>query len=240
MKLHRFFIKFNIASLDLKITDEELINQIKNVLRLTKGDKVLIFNGEGDQVEGEIQNLNTHFIDLKLMNKNVIKLGKAPNVTLYCSVLKKENFEIVVQKATEIGINKIVPIITERTVKLKLRNDRLNKIIKEAAEQSGRINIPEFCEPINYEDAVNYSRKENKINTLFDASGKTLKIDKNDDVMSNDKQKNIGIFIGPEGGWSNAEIEISKESGFEIISLGETVLRAETAAIVASFIAVRL
>src|SRR6185503_3112201 len=94
-------------------------------------------------------------------------------VTLYCSILKKENFELVCQKATEVGAYAICSIIAERTVKTGLNRPRLEKIIKEAAEQSGRSSLPILLEPMSFPEALS-SSKANDLNVLFDKEGKNL------------------------------------------------------------------
>ncbi len=151
------------------------------------------------------------------------------SVTLFCAVLKKENFELVVQKATECGVDKIIPIITARTVKTGLNMERLQKIAKEASEQSGRNTIPEISEPVSFEESLEITI-ENELNIIFDASGENFK-------KLSLQYKKIGIFIGPEGGWTPEEIKKAKQNNFSIISLGLNVLRGETAAIISTFLA---
>ena len=148
-------------------------------------------------------------------------------------VLKKENFEWAVQKAVEVGVKEITPIITARTVKLGLNKDRLKKIIKEAAEQSGRGILPKLNEAIIFDEAIK-SAKENDLNLFFNIGGKNVQ-----HSMSNISK--IGIFIGPEGGWDEEEIKKAQSSnGFTIVGLGKTILRAETAAVIASYQTVNL
>ena len=171
------------------------------------------------------------------MNKNTVlveiakkeKLEENKKTTLFCAVLKKENFELVVQKTTECGIAKIVPVITDRTIKTGLKLDRLEKIAKEASEQSGRSIIPEISEPVNFEKSLELI-EQNSLNILFDISG-----EKFPEINLNNFEK-INIFIGPEGGWTDNEIEKMKNLNFKIASLGKLTLRAETAAIISSFL----
>jgi 16S rRNA (uracil1498-N3)-methyltransferase len=152
------------------------------------------------------------------------KIGEK-KVTLFCAVLKKENFELVVQKATECGVSKIIPIITARTVKTGLNLERLQKIAREASEQSGRSTVPEISEPISFDESLEMTR-QNDLKILFDISGKFLgKTSKNSPA----------IWIGPEGGWTPEEIKKATQNNFKIASLGPNTLRAETAAIVATY-----
>ena len=158
MRLHRFIGDFsfeegsasggNFSKNKLTISDKELVNQIKNVLRLKIGDEIRLDDGKEKSALAEIISITRAGIEVDISevseNKNELPIYG----TLYCSILKRENFELVAQKATEIGIKEIVPIISSRTIKLNLREDRLEKIIKEAAEQSGRGIVPKLNKPM--------------------------------------------------------------------------------------------
>jgi len=150
------------------------------------------------------------------------KNGTVPQhkITLYQSIIKKDKMEWVVEKATELGVTKIVPIISERSEKKGFNVDRARKIAIEASEQCGRGDIPQIVEPITIEKAISQAEKA----IVFDSSGKSLK--------ELDKIETKSIFIGPEGGWSENEISKFKSQNFEILNLGDLTLRAETAAIV--------
>ncbi|OGI98614.1 hypothetical protein A3H53_01195 [Candidatus Nomurabacteria bacterium RIFCSPLOWO2_02_FULL_40_10] len=231
MKIHRFIINKDLVEGRLEVVDNELFNQLKNVLRLGVGSKVSLADSKGREALAEIKGFKKGSIELQLQEAFRNDKEPAREVTLYCSVLKRENFELVVQKATEVGVKRIFPLVAERTVKLNLKMERLQKIIKEAAEQSGRAVVPILYEPVSFKGAVTHA-KENSLNLFFDISGVSLK--KNLGAQKN----SIGVFIGPEGGWTAKELESARESKFEIVSLGKLTLRAETAAIVASYIAV--
>jgi 16S rRNA (uracil1498-N3)-methyltransferase len=227
MKIHRFIIPNNLKTDNFEIHDKEIIWQIKNVLRLKVGEKIIVGNGQRQEVLAEIIEIEKSSVVLKVQSLNENDNEPKNSVTLYCSVLKKENFELVVQKTTEIGIKRIVPIISERTIKLGLNQERLEKITKEAAEQSGRGVIPVILGPMSFEEAVaNASRVGS--NFLFDLSGDVIK----KTTLSGE----IAIFIGPEGGWTENELSLARGNGINIVSLGKLTLRAETAAIIASYI----
>jgi 16S rRNA (uracil1498-N3)-methyltransferase len=230
MKLQRFIGDFNLNEKILAINDAGFYNQLKNVLRLEVGDKLILCDGKNHEAQAQIDSILKNNIKLKIGDVSLGGNEPKIKVTLYCAILKRENFELVVQKATEVGIKRIVPIITERTVKLALNVERLKIISKEAAEQSGRGIIPEISVPMSFKDACK-DADANDSNYFFDVSGKSL--------SSLPKLPNsVGIFIGPEGGWSNGEIEFSSSNKFNSITLGRLTLRAETAAIISSFIAV--
>lgn len=230
MRIHRFFIEADFFQKGLiEYSEKEFLNQIKNVLRLKPGDKVFLFNNEMDEVEAEITEIKKDLVKLRILK--VQKNLREPKIRtiLYCSILKHNNFEIVVQKATEIGIKEIFPIVSERTVKFLLREKRLNKIIKEAAEQSGRGFLPVLHNSLTFSEAIK-NAVQNEINLIFDRDGESFKKFKRETFNKR------GIFIGPEGGWSELELKLAKKNNFKVISLGKLTLRAETAAIIASFL----
>ena len=224
MKLHRFIGPYDFGSSKISITDPETIHQIRKVLRLNPNEQIILSDGnlgeatvkliifEKDKIEGEIIE--------KYKNKN----EPERKVVLYTAILKRENFDLVVQKATETGVKEIIPVITSRTVKTGLNLDRLRKIAKEAAEQSGRGIVPVIHEPIKFQEAI----KNGGI--LFDPSGDILKAES--------LKLEAKLFVGPEGGFTEEEIELAKKNNFKIASLGSLTLRAETAAIIGSYLAI--
>ncbi|MBI4837296.1 MAG: 16S rRNA (uracil(1498)-N(3))-methyltransferase [Candidatus Portnoybacteria bacterium] len=240
MRLHHFIGDFDFADDKLKITDKEIVNQIKNVLRLGPGSRVVLGDGKSSEVLAEISEIKKDYIGLKAVEKSRNENEPERRVVLYCSILKRENFEWVVQKATEVGVAEIASIVTERTVKLNLRYDRLNRIIKEAAEQANRVVMPILREAMDFSVALE-DANNNDINLFFDFSGENIKKFLDSRLCGNDKwavePKKIGVFIGPEGGWSEKELEMARSGkNFKIVSLGKLTLRAETAAVVASYL----
>ncbi len=233
MKIHRFIDNFDLPTGQAGLSKNELeiqgetAHQIIKVLKLKVGEKIELCDGKGISTMALIVKLGKNNVWVKI--SNIVK-EKTENkkVTLYCAVLKKENFELVVQKTTETGVSKIVPIITDRTIKTGLNLERLKKIAREASEQSGRTDVPEISEPITFDKALDISEGEN---ILFDASG-----EKFTDTLKNNF-KEINIWIGPEGGWTENEIKKARNlPGFKICSLGSNILRAETAAVVSVFL----
>lgn len=223
MKIHRFIDNFDLSKEVLEITGE-IAKQMALVLKLKIGEKIELSDGKGISAIAEIAEINKKSVNVKILeiikNKSTDK-----NTTLYCAILKKENFELVVQKATECGISKIMPIISERTIKTGLNLERLQKIAKEASEQSGRNTVPEISMPIKFEKAIKNIKGES---ILFDISGKS--------ILGGSIAEKINIWIGPEGGWTPDEIKKAKENNFSIASLGHLTLRGETAAIIASYL----
>lgn len=225
MRLHRFIGDFDLSRDIVDVSDSELANQIRNVLRLKPLDVVILSDGNGTEARATILECNKKFIELSI--DEVSNPAREPNksVTLYTALLKGENFELIAQKATELGIAKIVPIITTRTVKTGFNHERVEKIIKEASEQSGRTTVPELGEPIQFLDVMKEINPKESV--LFDLSGNKLE--------SMEAKKLRSLFIGPEGGFTDEEVALAKKSGVPIASLGELTLRGETAAIVATY-----
>ena len=231
MHLHRFILNFEFNKEKVLIKDKEIIFQIRRVLRFRPGKKIILVNNNlGKEALAEILNFNDDLITVKILEVFESKKEYEKEVQLYIAILKKENFELVCQKTTEIGVKKIIPLITEHTVKLNFKKERILKIIKEAAEQSGRLIIPEFLEIQKFEDIV-FNLKNNGLNLFFDPNGEKLK-NFEKEILNH---KVINVFIGPEGGWSEKEINLAKENGFLIANLGNFTLRAETAAICSTF-----
>jgi len=225
MRLHRFYINQQIGK-EVRIEDKELLHQWQKVFRLKASDRVVLFNGGNSEYEG--------FFKILAKNEAVIQIDKEREVKnpvnielhLFQSIIKKDNFEFIVEKCTEIGASAFHPIISERSEKKSLNIERLNKIAKESAEQSGKTKLPEIFAPESFGKAIK------------DFDGELFVLDFDGEILSktisSKENKKIGILIGPEGGWSENERIVFDEMGIKSFSLGEQILRAETAAIVSS------
>lgn len=230
MRQNRFFGDFDFGQKSLQISGGDFLRQIKNVLRLNIGEEIILVNNSGQEASVKIMAYSKDFVSAEIQTVKANDNEPKRHVILYCSILKRENFELVAQKATEVGISEIVPIICEHTVKTGLKKERLAKIIKEAAEQSGRGKTPVLSEPVSFSEAIKQAQQNDK-NFLFDMAGKKIELG---DIVKL-KEKTIGVFIGPEGGWSDFELDLTRQRDFKIASLGKLTLRAETAAVVASY-----
>lgn len=222
MKLHRFFCDEKLTNRkSVIITHESLINQLKNVFRLKVGDEVVLFDNSGFDffvIIDDIQKNSVSFTVNKVNQNTVFSLRET---YLFASVVKKDNFEWITQKATELGVSHIIPIISERTEKKDLNIDRIKKIIIEAAEQSGRGTLPVLYDVIDLDSAL---RKFGHVKSIAWHT-------KAEKFVSQDLENILGAYIGPEGGWSDDEIESFKDHGIKVRSLGPQILRSETAVI---------
>jgi 16S rRNA (uracil1498-N3)-methyltransferase len=233
MRLHRFYVSQPLGE-EVVIEDVPTIKQWLKVFRYTLGDSVIMFNGDGYEYVYELKETSPLRCLLVLIEKKPALLSKRRSY-LYLAVIKKDLFELVCEKATECGITDIIPIITERTEKKSLNEERLRTIIKEATEQSGRGDMPTLHETTNLTHALISSQEAVPKNRVYIATlfGKNLK----DELQhKHDKASPLAFFIGPEGGWSDIEEKLFEVSGVNRVSLGETTLRAETAAIAASVV----
>jgi 16S rRNA (uracil1498-N3)-methyltransferase len=199
------------------------------VLRLQEGDLLTVADGEGSEADAAIETLSKKEATITVAKIRTVKGEPTRHVTLYCSLLRRENFEWVVQKATEVGVREIIPILSERTVKTGIKMERLEKIAREAVEQCGRGILPSIAQPTEFEDALEQSKNGKNI---FFHLGAT------DTLWKSDLGTECAVWIGPEGGWTDDEAEQAKEHGHIIASLGTLTLRGETAAVVAAFEAV--
>lgn len=206
--------------------NQEETRHLKNVLRITFGDKIQVFDGLGNEFLCEIVGTVKRRTSLKIIES--VKPASPESdldLSLAVSILKGDKFDLVLQKAVELGVTKFVPIITKRC-DVKLRNSdrkikRWRKIIIESSKQTGRAKLMEISEPLEFKDFV-YKAKGTKI--LFsERDGMSFS-----QINSN---KKITAAIGSEGGWENSELQLAKQNGFQIITLDGRILRAETAVI---------
>jgi 16S rRNA (uracil1498-N3)-methyltransferase len=232
MKIHRFYIEnIDINDENKVVTNEiDLIHQLKNVFRYKIGQKIHLFNEMVGEIEVEILTIDKKDMSFKYnrhINQPDLYKGHKKEISLYMSIIKNSNFDMVIEKAVELGVFKVIPVISERVIKNKLNYERLNKIVKEATEQSGRIQLMCIEETMDLSKAISLSKEESDI-VYYGAISKN----KNYNHNISDKSKKISIFIGPEGGFSDTEIALFTKESIQPIHLGEYVLRAETAAIV--------
>lgn len=223
MKQHRFFVDTNLEKgEDITLTDHGTFHQMKDVLRLRKGDSVVLLDGQGLEFHGVIKKfLPKEVIVSKQELKKVSKTQKV-ELHLFASLIKKDKFEWVLQKATELGVTRITPIVSDRTEKLKLNMDRADKIVREASEQSERADVPFVDEPVSLAEAL----------SLCETSATVLHLEGDPiNVTQLRETGKVSLFVGPEGGWSEKDLNQFTHTSHEIVSMGDQVLRAETASI---------
>jgi 16S rRNA (uracil1498-N3)-methyltransferase len=208
--------------------DRNASHYVKKVLRYSMGDELIVFDGSGKEYLCSISDLKEKVIlNVKEIKESKIKPSR--DIILLQGLLKGKKMDLVVQKATEIGVKTIVPVITGRVSK----GDRWRKIANEALRQCGRVDTVAIEEAVNFSDLVNNAlpHYEDALKIVFyEKSRKPLHVIEEELKGS----KKIVLFTGPEGGFSSEETQLLEDNGFQVLSMGDLVLRAETAAIVAS------
>lgn len=225
MRLHRFYTGTD-CKLEhyVELQDARLLDQWNKVLRFRPGQEVILFDGLEHERLYVINELSKAVAKLELITDFERKLP-SKNVYLFWSLLKKDKNDWVLQKATELGVSHFVPILAERSEKTGFNSERADKIVIEAAEQCGRSDIPSVREPLLLQTALHeYAPKV----PLFVCEQHELTKPKTPNY------KDVGVLIGPEGGWSDNEKQLFLSQEVGRLPLGDFTLRAETAAVVAS------
>lgn len=227
MTLPFFYISnFNDAQKEI-VLDEDSSKHIVQVLRMKEGEKLNLTDGKGNLLTCSITDGHKKHCLVQVEETRHKEQG-GRKVSLAISLLKNANrFEWFLEKATEIGVNEIIPLICERTEKEKFRHDRMNQICISAMLQSQQVWLPVLHEPVEFSKAVKESAAEQKfIAHCIDGTKSRL--------TNHPISQSALILIGPEGDFTVGEIEMALQNGFIPVSLGETRLRTETAGVVAS------
>ncbi len=228
MKLHRFYVGTAIRLDQLVwVHDHDLLHQWHHVLRLQAGQQIILFDARRQEKIYRLISLNDKEAELTLVTE-MVSLTPKKEISLFWTLLKRDKNEWVVQKCTELGVSHLIPILSQRSEKKDLsqiRMDRWRKIAIEAAEQCGRSDLPAIRPPISLEAAL----KE------YDPKLKLYYCEKNTDSAQEKATDEgpLGVFVGPEGGWTDEEKEQFIGHGVRALDLHDFTLRAETACTVA-------
>lgn len=232
--MNRFFVDDPGAFSDrsVVITGED-VNHVKNVLRLKENDELIVSDGRGRDYHCRISGITNEEVvaDICDICDNFSELST--EITLFQGFPKGDKMELIIQKTVELGVTRIVPVMTKRTVvklddkKAKKKTERYNMIAESAAKQSGRGMIPEVTMPVSFAEAVSMAEKlDMNIIPYEEAEG----VEYSRNIIKNIKgKKSLGIFIGPEGGFAREEVEKALDAGASAITLGHRILRTETA-----------
>lgn len=230
--MYHFFVSEEQINGENAYIEGSDVNHIANVLRMKPGEELLIsVKGDWDFL-CKIVDIETDRVNLKVFES--MEQRELPvNITLLQGIPKSDKLEMIIQKAVELGVSEIIPVKTKRVVvkidekKVDTKVNRWNAIAESAAKQSKRSIIPKVSEPMSIDNALEMVKDFGvKLIPYENADG----IDKTRKILdSMDKTMDIAVFIGPEGGFEEAEVERIKNSGFEVITLGKRILRTETA-----------
>ena len=213
------------------------VNHIKNVLRMSVGDKICVINGQNNkEYYCEITAVGNDAVDTRICEIRESDQELSNEVVLFQGLPKSDKMELIIQKAVELGVHTIVPVSTDRTVvKLDAKKEankrkRWMSISESAAKQSGRLRIPEVTPVVSYREALEMAKKMDVRLIPYElAEG----MEKTRELMSSIQPgQSVAVFIGPEGGFESSEIEKAMEIGAWPITLGKRILRTETAGLV--------
>lgn len=212
--------------------DDEQSRHIAKSLRMRVGDMLTLCAGNGRDYGCIIENIDSKNVTLKVCYEQASDSEPSVKVTLYQGVPKGDKLEDVIQKCVELGITEIQPVLTHRSVSrpdaksAKKKQERYQKIALEASQQSGRGIVPEIKLMTDLKNAVQNDDSELKI-LFYEGGGEPLK------SLVNSNVKSVSIYIGPEGGFEENEVELIKANGGKIATLGKRILRTQTAPVAA-------
>lgn len=238
--MDRFFVGKNNINLENKtcIIEGEDVKHISKVLRCRIGEELEICDNDNNEYICEIANIDKSQVELNIVEVVDIKRESDLKIKVYQGLPKGPKMEMILQKLTEVGVDEIILVQTKRTVvkvddkKEDKKIERWERIIYEAAKQSKRGKIPKLRGVLSFKEAL-ADMKENDFNIAPYENERTKSIKQ---AIKGVDIKNIGIFVGPEGGFEDTEIKAIEEIGGQSVSLGPRILRTETASLVASSI----
>jgi 16S rRNA (uracil1498-N3)-methyltransferase len=247
--MHRFFVPPDSVGEMGVLFPADAARQIRQVLRLRTGEKVTVLDGKGMEYLIQLETVSNEKVWGRLLEAYPAAGEPVLHVRLYLSLTGRDKFEWALQKCTEVGVSVFVPVISSRTLardkeQARQKAERWERILKEAAEQSGRGLIPQITEPVALHDAYGQT-KAAQIPTAVLWEGERqasfsdwLAVQAKKQKTAPDKQ--IAVFIGPEGGYSEEEAGLALLAGLQTVSLGRRILRMETAALVAAALALNV
>ncbi|HTB59558.1 MAG TPA: 16S rRNA (uracil(1498)-N(3))-methyltransferase [Polyangia bacterium] len=207
---------------------------VGRVLRARPGDALTLFDGAGGEVEATVVRVERTETELALGARRAVA-GPAVSLTLICAVPRGPRMDLLVQKTSELGVARIVPVVTERSVArpdaegADGKRARWEKIAREAARQCGRADLPIVDPPVALEVALAAPGLPARRLALFEGEkARSLRA-----ALAATEPAATALLVGPEGGFAAAELAVARAAGFEAVGLGERILRVETAAIVA-------
>lgn len=231
--MYHFFVKQEqIGEKTILITGTD-VNHIKNVLRMRPGEEVLISNGVDRDYRCKLASIGAEAVEAEILSVEEQSTELPVRLVLFQGLPKGDKMELIIQKAVELGVYQVVPVVTKRTIvkldkkKEEARVRRWNAVAESAAKQSKRIIIPEVTGVMTFQEALAFAR-ELDVNVIpYEHAGG---IEKTRELFAGIKPgMGAGIFIGPEGGFEEEEVALAGENGVHAVTLGRRILRTETA-----------
>jgi 16S rRNA (uracil1498-N3)-methyltransferase len=238
MTMHRFFIPPEWVSGARVTLNGPIVHQIHNVLRMRPGDHILVLDNSGWTREVELREMGSEQAVGQVVRRRLAEGEPRTKITLYQGVLKRRRFEFALQKGTELGIVEFVPLISDRAIIADLgdvdkRRTRWERIVQEAAEQSGRGRLPHLEPAMLFPHACEQAQRQGGLALIPWEEERSLSLRS---VLARQQKKPfiVSLFIGPEGGFTADEAELARRYGVQTVTLGPRILRAETAGLVAA------
>ena len=226
--------RFHVDQIDKSKSHLEIAGEqshyVTRVLRLQTGDRMILFDGSGSEWKAKIIDTKRNRLLLELEERATPDRESPINLTLIQSISRSQRMDLVMQKSTELGVTRIVPVFSTNTI-VKMKEDKIEKkinhwrnILISASEQSGRTKIPDLISPIQLEIEC-LKRYKSDLSIFYDTTGK--------DSYDANNPKDITAVIGPEGGFTEDEKQIAIDAGYMVMQSGPRLLRTETAPIMA-------
>lgn len=233
--MHRFFVVPDCFVGDRVVLPENIAHQIRNVLRLRAGAAIMVLDNTGWEYEVLLRRVDRQQVVGEAVAKRPSPNEPSVQLTLYQALMKRDKFEWVLQKGTEIGVTHFVPLVTQRSLVQDVdikegKQLRWEKILTEAAEQSRRGCIPTLHSPQTLAEALAARTAQPGLIAWEAAEDLTIR----EVLTDGERPSRISLFIGPEGGFAAEEVAAAQAAGLQAITLGKRILRAETAALVAT------
>jgi 16S rRNA (uracil1498-N3)-methyltransferase len=240
MSAHRFFVPRDAFSGDEVRLEGDLARRLSRVLRLEAGAAVVLLDGSGLEYETRLDVVGPHGVTGTVVGRRPGRPEPRVRLVLYQSLVKGERFDWVLEKGTELGVAAFVPLLSRRNVvraasKRPARSERWRRVVREAAEQSGRCVLPEVLPAEGLEEALSEAAdlrllpwEEEK------AAGLAAALRRARPALEAVERPTVAVLIGPEGGFAAEEVAVARAAGAQVVSLGRRILRSETAGIVAA------
>jgi 16S rRNA (uracil1498-N3)-methyltransferase len=242
--MHRFFISPDWLNDTKVMLHGPVAHQLYNVLRMRPGMSIIVLDNQGWEYEIELETMTKKKATGSIKTKQPAAGEPTARITLFQSILKKDHFEWVLQKCTEIGVAAFVPLVSQRSIVNDInaihdgKRPRWQKIITEAAEQSRRGRLPLLAEPTLFSQALNHLTEFDRTLIPWECEiQQPLRAALSGLPADAQRGPQVALFIGPEGGFSDEEINLAYRYGAIPVTLGPRILRAETAALAASLLA---
>jgi 16S rRNA (uracil1498-N3)-methyltransferase len=240
--MHRFFVSPTCVTKASVYFPMDVCHQIANVLHLRSGQRVMVLDNTGMEHEVELEIVAPRSTEGRILASHPAEGEPGLSIQLYLGLTQREKFEWILQKCTEIGVTEFVPVISSRSLvqsadDVRSKQERWQRILQEAAEQSGRGRIPNLAAALRWEEALAQFQASGIPGVVAWEGEKAMRMAPG--LAAHKNTARLAVFIGPEGGYSESEIGQAQAAGLTPVTLGKRILRMETAAVVATTLILR-